>query len=49
MGRQILYGVIAAVVVLTVFGLGGSPYNRVGPGPAIRVGSPEGGGVTTGR
>lgn len=43
MGRRILYGVIAAVVVLTVFGLGGSPYNRVGPGPAIRVGSPEGG------
>ncbi|MEV0662595.1 S16 family serine protease [Actinomadura luteofluorescens] len=43
MRRQVLYGVIAAVIVLTVIGMGGSPYNRVGPGPAIQVGSPEGG------
>ncbi|WP_143227007.1 S16 family serine protease [Actinomadura mexicana] len=43
MGRRVLYGVVAAVVVLTVFGSSGSPYNRVGPGPAIQVGRPEGG------
>ncbi|MEU4822715.1 S16 family serine protease [Actinomadura sp. NPDC023710] len=43
MGRRVLYGVVAAVVVLAVFGMSGSPYNRVGPGPAIEVGRPEGG------
>ncbi|MFD0540709.1 hypothetical protein ACFQY7_49800 [Actinomadura luteofluorescens] len=43
MGRQILYGVIAAVVVLTVFGLGGSPYNRVGPGPRSGSEAPRAG------
>ncbi|TDC42552.1 hypothetical protein E1281_36080 [Actinomadura sp. KC345] len=51
MGRRLLYGVIASVIVLTVFGLGDSPYDRVGPGPAIAVGSPGGGSwsVTTAR
>ena len=51
MGRRWLYGVIASVVVLTVFGLGDSRYDRVGPGPAIAVGSPDGGSwsVTTAR
>ncbi|GAA4375347.1 hypothetical protein GCM10023088_32620 [Actinomadura verrucosospora] len=42
-GRRVLYGVVAAVVVLSVFGMSGSPYNRVGPGPAIQIGRPEGG------
>ncbi|MEV4005743.1 hypothetical protein, partial [Actinomadura sp. NPDC049753] len=42
-GRRVLYGVVAAVVILSVFGMSGSPYNRVGPGPAIQVGRPEGG------
>ncbi|WP_141578164.1 S16 family serine protease [Actinomadura sp. WMMA1423] len=51
LGRRVLYGVVAAFVVLTVFGMSGSPYNRVGPGPAIQVGRPEGGSwsVTTAR
>ncbi|MGI5204031.1 S16 family serine protease [Spirillospora sp. CA-108201] len=43
MGRRLLYGVVAAAVILAVFGMRGSPYNRVGPGPAIQVGHPEGG------
>ncbi|WP_433467316.1 S16 family serine protease [Spirillospora sp. CA-128828] len=34
---------IASFVVLAVFGMSGSPYDRVGPGPAIEVGRPEGG------
>ncbi|NDU71680.1 hypothetical protein GWI34_03420 [Actinomadura sp. DSM 109109] len=41
--RRVLYGVVAALVVLAVFGMRDSPYERVGPGPAIPVGRPEGG------
>lgn len=43
MRRRVLYGAIAGVVVLGVFGMSGSPYDRVGPGPAIQVGRAEGG------
>lgn len=41
--RRFSYGVVAALVIAVGFGVTGSPYRRVGPGPVIQIGPSEGG------
>ncbi|MEV5709675.1 S16 family serine protease [Actinoallomurus sp. NPDC052274] len=39
--RRIRYAVILSLLMLAGFGLTGSPYDRIEPGPVIRIDSPE--------
>ncbi|MFD0856254.1 hypothetical protein ACFQ07_28705, partial [Actinomadura adrarensis] len=36
--RQWRYGAVLLIAALAVFGVGASPYQRVGPGPVVRIG-----------
>ncbi|WP_433183019.1 S16 family serine protease [Actinoallomurus sp. CA-150999] len=38
--RRIRYGVILSLLMLCGFGVTGSPYDRIDPGPVIRIGPP---------
>ncbi|MCO6009176.1 hypothetical protein NE236_29825 [Actinoallomurus purpureus] len=38
--RRVRYGVLLSLIMLGGFGVTGSPYDRIGPGPVIRIGTP---------